>query len=179
MRYGLEDITVAVVVTDLGGLGETTPAVSGLANISGAKVVLNKRLFLEEHPDLDMILVGLLAHEMMHGLHYARMPKADLVELGRRYRAMMKRPDGPQREWVRAYERLTDMLTIRLGYGEELTHQKRASEANLAANDPPQVWDFYLTEPEIRAMMAGQLGEQQYLERLREANYVDIRTESK
>ncbi len=31
---------------------------------------------------------------------------------------------------------------------------------------------------QIRAMMAGQLGEQQYLQRLRDANYVDIRTES-
>jgi hypothetical protein len=154
VRYALEDITVSVLVTDLGGLGEASPAFSGLANVSGAKVVLSKRLFLEEHPDLDLILTGLIAHEMMHALHYARMPRSDLIELGRRYGAMLRNPEGPQHEWVRAYERLTDMLTIKLGYGTELIHQKRASEANLAANDPPQVWDFYLTEEEIRAMMA-------------------------
>jgi hypothetical protein len=39
--------------------------------------------------------------------------------------------------------------------------------------------EFADVREQIRAMMAGQLGEQQYLERLREANYVDIRTESK
>lgn len=154
MRYALEDITISVTVTEIGGLGEATPAFSGLADVSGARIVLSKWLFLEEPDDLDQILVGLLAHELMHALHYARMPRSDLIELGRRYSAMMRNPDGPQREWVRAYERITDMLAIKLGYGEELVHQKRASEANLVANDPPQVWDFYLTEPEIRAMMA-------------------------
>ena len=39
--------------------------------------------------------------------------------------------------------------------------------------------EFADVREQIRAMMAGQLGEQQYLERLRDANYVDIRTESK
>jgi len=154
VRYALDDITVSVVITDLGGLGEATPTFSGLADVSGARILLSKRLFLEDHPELDMVLTGLLAHEMMHALQYARMPKQDLIEVGRRYNAAMDNPNGPQREWVRAFERLTDMMTIKLGYGEELTYQKAASEANLAANDPAMVWDFYLTEPEIRAMMA-------------------------
>lgn len=154
MRYALEDVTVAVAVTELGGLGAATPALSGLANVSGAKVVLSKRLLLEPPSDLDQVLVGLLAHELMHALHYARFSRADLATIGLRYDAMMRDEHGPQREWVRAYERFTDMLTIKYGYGLELIHQKRASEANLAANDPPQVWDFYLTEAEIRGYLA-------------------------
>lgn len=159
VRYALEDVTIQIEITDLGGLGQTTPALSGLANVSGAKVYLNSRLFLEEDQfkhDLDDVLVGLIAHELMHALHYARMSEADLIELGQRYRKMVGDPNGPQREWVRAYERLTDMMTIQMGYGEQLIHQKRASMRNLAANDPPAVWDFYLDEEEIRAMMADQ-----------------------
>ncbi len=154
LRYGLEDITVKVRIAELGGLGQAQPAFSGLADVSGARIVLSERLFTEEHPEIDMIITGLLAHELMHALQYARMTKGDLAMLGRRYQLMMRNPDGPQREWVRAFERFTDMATIKFGYGEELTHQKRASEANLAANDPSQVWDFYLTEPEIREFMA-------------------------
>ncbi|MFG0325685.1 MAG: hypothetical protein ACF8SC_00250 [Phycisphaerales bacterium JB037] len=153
VRYGLEDTTIEVIVGDLGGLGQTSPALSGLADVSGAVVHLNKLIFLEEHPDLDQIIEGLLAHELMHALHYARMSTRDLVTLGERYDAMMSDPDGPQREWVRAYERLTDLMTIRMGYGESLIHQKRASEDNLARNHPPLVWDFYLHEDEIGALL--------------------------
>lgn len=154
VRYALDDVTVQVVITDLRGLGETTPAFSGAAEVSGAKVLLNKRLLLDEYEDLDEILHGLAAHELMHALHYARLPRAELIPLGRRYAEAMRNPQGTQRPWVRAYERFTDMMTIRMGYGEALIHQKRASEAHLTAPGPPQVWDFYLTEPEIRAMMA-------------------------
>lgn len=151
--YELDDIALEVVITTLGGLGQTTPAIAGLAEIRGAKVLLNKRLFLEEHEELDEILLGLMAHELAHALHYARLSKADLVELGLRYDQMLANPRGPARRSIRAYERLTDMTVIALGYGEALTHQKRAAEANLALNEPPEVWDFYLTEPEIRRLM--------------------------
>jgi hypothetical protein len=157
LRYALEDVTIQIIITDLGGLGQTTPALSGLANVSGAMVYLNSKLFLEPDltsEDLDEVLTGLIAHELMHALHYARMAEADLIELGQRYQKMVNNPSGRQRDWIRAYERLTDMMTIRMGYGRELIHQKRAAEANLAINDPPAVWDFYLTETEIRAMMA-------------------------
>ena len=154
VRYALDDVTVHVVVTDLQGLGETTPAFSGSAEVSGSRVLINKRLLLDEYENLDEILHGLAAHELMHALHYARMPRTELIVLGQRYAEATRYPHGRQRPWVRAYERLTDMMTIRMGYGEELIHQKRASEALLTAPGPPEVWDFYLTEPEIRAMMA-------------------------
>ncbi len=151
--YGMDDLVVEVKVTDLGGLGQTSPAVSGLASVSGAKIVLSKDIFLDQHEDLDDIITGLLAHEMMHAAHYAELSARDLISLGRHYQAMMHEPTAEEYAWVRTYERLTDMLTIRLGYGEALVHQKWASEANVAANHPPHVWAFYLTEPEIRAYM--------------------------
>lgn len=157
LRYGLEGVTLEIDVTDLGGLGETAPALSGLADISGAKVHINSRLFLEEElidHNLDDVLTGLIAHEFMHAWHYTHMSTADLIELGRRYQAMLDDPHGPQREWIRAYERLTDMMTIEFGYGEQLVHQKQASHANIAIHHPPAVWDFYLDGHEIRAMMA-------------------------
>lgn len=153
VRYGLEDITIEVEITDLGGLGQTHPAFSGL-HVGGAKFVLNKRLFHDQHPDLDDIITGLTAHELAHALHYARMQPHDLVHLGSTYGSAMSHPEGHGRDWVRAYEQLTDMTAIALGYGEHLIHQKSASEANLAANHPPHVWDFYLKEPEIRDLMA-------------------------
>jgi hypothetical protein len=152
--YELDDIALEVVVTNLAGLGQTTPALAGLAEIRGAKVVLAKHLLLGQHEELDEILLGLVAHELAHALHYTRLSKADLVELGLRYDQMLANPNGPARRPIRAYERLTDLTVIALGFGDALVYQKRASEANLAANDPPQVWDFYLTEPEIRALLS-------------------------
>ena len=150
VRYALDDILIKVIITDLDGLGEATPALDGLANVSAARLLINERLFLQEglvqDEELDDIITGRIAHELMHALHYARLGRRDLINLGRRYHAMVKNPEGSQREWVRTYERLTDMMTIRMGYGEELIYQKRASQANLAMNDPPAVWDFYLDE---------------------------------
>lgn len=149
VRYGLTDITVEVIIEDLGGLGETQPTLTPAAEVDGAKMFINKRLFVEGHPDLDDILLGLVAHELAHAMHYSRMSTRDLATLGIRYDRAMKNPDGPQVEWVRSYERLTDMTAIALGFGPELVHQKRASEQNLAENDPEHVWDFYLKEDEI------------------------------
>lgn len=151
--YDLDSLGIEVTVAPLSGLGQTTPALSGIAQIRAARVVVSKQLLLDNHPDLDDILLGLMAHEFAHALHYSRLSRGDLVELGLRYDRMLTNPHGSARPSIRAYERLTDMHVIALGYGEALIHQKRASEANLAANDPPQVWDFYLTEAEIRAMM--------------------------
>lgn len=152
VRYGLEDVAVRVSVRELGGLGETTPAFDGL-HVKGATFVLNKRLFTDQHPDLDAIILGLTSHELAHALHYARMSRADALELGLRYDRMMSKPEGPDHDWIRAYEQVTDMTAIALGFGEALIHQKKASEANLAANHPPKVWDFYLHEHEIRSLM--------------------------
>jgi len=90
----------------------------------------------------------------MHAWHYTHMSEDDLLELALRYNAMLDNPEGPQRDFIRAYERLTDMMTIEFGYGEQLIHQKRASHANIAIHPPPAVWEFYLDEHEIRAMMA-------------------------
>jgi hypothetical protein len=156
VEYGLEDIAVEVIVTDIGGLGETMPGLDDSLHVEAAIVTLNKSLFIEEHPDLDAILLGLLAHEMAHGLHYARMSRADTIELGVNYDQFMKHPapDTQLESWIRAYEQYTDMTTIAHGYGEQLVHQKRASEENLAIHHPPKVWDFYLHEDEIRELMA-------------------------
>ena len=156
VEYGLEDIAIEVIVTDLGGLGETMPGLDDSLHVEAAIVTLNKNLFIEEHPDLDDILLGLLAHELAHGLHYARMSRADTVELGLNYDQFMKHPspDTDLERWIRAYEQYTDITTIAHGYGDQLVHQKRASEENLAIHHPPKVWDFYLHEDEIRAFMA-------------------------
>lgn len=152
VSYGLRDIDVEVLVTDIDGLGAATPTLTPAAEVRGARIVLNYRLFTDDHVELDMALLGLAAHELAHALHYANMSTADLAELGLRYdKAMRKAPDA-DRPWVRAYERLTDMTAIALGYGDELIWQKRASEQNLARNDPPFVWDFYLTEDEINTL---------------------------
>lgn len=168
VHYGLEDIAIEVTVTEMGGLGQTSPLVSGLS-VSGASFVMNKRLFLEQHPDLDDIVLGLTSHELAHALHYARMSDTDLIELGLTYDSMLKHPEGPHKDWVRAYEQLTDMTAIAMGYGEVLIHQKSASEANLAANHPEHVWDFYLHEHEIRALMAD---EAELLRKMEEAMVV-------
>lgn len=156
LRYGLTDIAIVIQVRDLGGLGQARPGLNRRLEVDSAVVLLNERLFLEEYPELDAIITGLIAHEMAHALHYARMSTADAATLGAQYaRFMRRKPEsGPLFEWVRAYERLTDLTAIGLGYGEELVHQKRAARQNLARNDPPAVWDFYLTEPEIRTFMA-------------------------
>ncbi|MFG0283517.1 MAG: hypothetical protein ACF8R7_03765 [Phycisphaerales bacterium JB039] len=152
VSYGLRDIDVEVIVTDLDGLGAATPQLTPRAEVRGARLVLNYRLFTDDHPELDLVLHGLAAHELAHALHYANMSTADLAELGLRYdKAMRKAPDA-DRPWVRAYEQLTDMTAIALGYGDQLIWQKRASAENLARNDPPFVWDFYLTEEEIRSL---------------------------
>jgi hypothetical protein len=154
IAYGLDDIAIEVIVTEMGGLGQTLPGLDNRLHVEAAIVTINKRLFLENHPDLDAILLGLLAHELAHGWHYARMSEADAAELGLRYKRFMDDPEGDLLEWIRAYEQLTDLTTIAHGFGDALTHQKRASEENLARHHPPKVWSFYLHEPEIRAAMA-------------------------
>lgn len=153
ITYGLMNANVTVVILDKGGLGSAMPTMSPLAEVRGARITIKKELLLSDHPELDNVLLGLAAHEMAHLLHYKGMSTVDLVDLGLRYDAALKNPNGPQREWVRTYERMTDMTAIALGYGEALIWQKWAAEANLAENDPPGVWDFYLTESEIRAYM--------------------------
>jgi len=155
IRYGLTDIEVEAIVVEMGGLGATTPAFSRAGKVNTAVVVINKRLFLdpEYRDDIDEILTGLMAHELAHALHYARMSRPDLVTLGYRYKKFMDNPNGKWRDWAEAYEQLTDLMAIYFGYGEELIHQKRASELNLAHNGPEQVWDFYLTEEEIRELV--------------------------
>ncbi len=93
VHYGLQDIAIEVVVTDLGGLGETSPALEGLS-VHGAKFALNKHVLIDGHPDIDAIIYGLTAHELAHALHYARMHPNDLVTLGIRYDRMMKNPEA-------------------------------------------------------------------------------------
>lgn len=155
IRYGLTDIGIEVVVTDLGGLGETRPALDERLGIEAAVVSLHERLFLDGHPDLDDILVGLLAHELVHGLQEARASRGDLAVIGFRYERFLLEPANESlREWVMHFEQLTDMTAIAHGYAEELVHQKRASAENLARNHPKHVWDFYLGEDEIRALAA-------------------------
>ncbi len=56
------------------------------------------------------------------------------------YGRLMRDPeDARLREWVTNYEQLTDMSAILAGYSQELIHQKRASEDNLARNHPDRV----------------------------------------
>ncbi len=153
-RYGLNHVPVEVIVTDLGGLGETVPALDGLASVHGGIVRINESTLLELHPDTDEILLGLFAHELAHALHYDRLSPTDLVKLGSRYDRYYKSLDEELRPWVEAYEQLTDMTAIALGYAEPLIHQKHASEENLATNHPDHVWDFYLHEAEIRVLGA-------------------------
>lgn len=154
VKYGLTSYNVQIVVTDSEGLGSAMPTLSPIAVVKGARIVLSKLLFLSDHPEIDQIMVGMAAHEMAHAMHYTGMSRLDLLDLGRRYNKALNNPDGPQVAWVRTYERMTDMTAIALGYGDELIWQKRASAQNLALNEPKGVWDFYLTEDEIRAYMA-------------------------
>jgi len=152
--YGLTDIPVEVIVTHMGGLGQTMPALDGLGHTDGAIVTINEIILLEPGPDTDLVLLGLFAHELAHAMHYDRMHEGDLIELGTRYNRYMKTEGEALLEWVRAYEQLTDMTVIALGHAEALVHQKRASEANIAQNHPQHVWGFYLTEEEIVALDA-------------------------
>lgn len=153
-RYGLNHVPVEVIVTDLGGLGETIPALDGMASVHGGIVRINESTLLDLHPDTDDILLGLFAHELAHALHYDRLSPTDLARLGTRYNRYYNSLDEELRPWIEAYEQLTDMTAIALGYAEPLIHQKHASEANLATNHPDHVWDFYLNESEIRALDA-------------------------
>ena len=154
VRYGLTDIEIRVLVRDLGGLGQAQPRLNATLRVDRAVIVLSEDLFLGDYPELDLVIEGLVAHELSHALHYARMSRADIVTLGLSYNRFMNTPTAPTAQgWVRTYERFTDMTTIAMGYGEALIHQKRAAALNLARNEPPDVWDFYLTEDEIRAFM--------------------------
>lgn len=153
-HYGLTDIPIEVIVTDMGGLGQTSPALNDLARVDGAIVTINQNMLLETGPDTDIVLLGLFAHELAHAMHYDRIDEQDLIALGKRYDRYLKTLNPEYMPWVRAYEQLTDMTAIRMGYAEALVYQKRASEANLAANHPPKVWNFYLTEDEIVAYAA-------------------------
>jgi hypothetical protein len=170
VRYGLTDIEIRVLVRDLGGLGQAQPRLNTMLRVDRTVIVLSEDLFLGDYPELDLVIEGLVAHEMAHALHYARMSTGDITTLGLSYNRFINTPSAPTAvEWVRAYERFTDMTAIAMGYGEALIQQKRASALNLARNEPPNVWDFYLTEDEIRAFMADR-------DALREAIIASIRT---
>ncbi|MCB9844695.1 MAG: hypothetical protein H6811_01730 [Phycisphaeraceae bacterium] len=153
IAYGLERIAIEVIVREMGGLGQTTPTVDGLLRVDSARVVINKRLLLDPPDDLDDVLLGLMAHELAHALHYSRMTAPELANVGELYRRFMNSPEGSLQPWARAYEQFTDLTAIVYGFGDPLIRQKRASAENLARNHPKKVWDFYLREDDIHTLM--------------------------
>lgn len=154
IAYELEDLTIDVVIRDLGGLGQTTPDFDPLLEVEGATIILSTTLFTDPEVDLEAVLVGLMAHEVGHALHYRHMNDLELVSLGERYQAFAGNPDGPERDWAMAYEQLTDMTAIAHGFAEPLVAQKIAAQDNITHHHPKHVWNFYLTPEEIRALDA-------------------------
>jgi len=154
IAYELERITIDVVVRDLGPLGQTTPDFDPFLEVDAATIKLSTTLFSDPETDLQAVLIGLMAHEMGHALHYAHMSDADLLALGERYEAFSKNPQGPERDWAKAYEQLTDMTAIAHGFAEPLIAQMVASKDNITHHHPKHVWNFYLTPEEIRELDA-------------------------
>ncbi len=147
--YGIEHLTVRVIIKPLGGLGETTPEISYTARVFGGSVSLNKRLLLDPPDNLDEVLLGLFAHELAHAMHYDAMNTVDLIIFGQRYLAFYNNPNGANQKWARSYERLTDLTAIAHGFAGPLAAQKQASTHNIEKYRPRKVWDFYLTGDEI------------------------------
>jgi hypothetical protein len=154
VAYGLEGLDLEIVLEEEGGLGKTRPRLDAIAEVDGATVSINRRLFLDDPPASDDVLLGLFAHELAHALHYAHMSEVDLVVFAERYGRFYLDPQGDLRAWAAAYERLTDLTAIAYGYAEPLIAQKIASKDNVARHHPKKVWDFYL-EPEEIAELAG------------------------
>ena len=152
VRYGLEGLNVSIVIEEEGGLGETKPNVDAILDVTGVTVSINERLFLDEPPAGDDVLLGLFAHELAHALHYSKMSRLELVEFGERYLRFFENPEGHLKPWAAAYERFTDLTAIAYGFGVPLTAQKVASKDNVARHHPHKVWDFYLEPVDIRAL---------------------------
>jgi len=152
LAYGMESVTIEVVVRDLGGLGQTAPDVGPLLRVHAATIEISTTLFVDPEPDLEDVLAGLMAHEMAHALHYAHMSDRDIAVLGERYVEFSERGTAASRDWVESYERLTDMTAIAFGFAQPLIAQKIASQDNITHHHPKNVWTFYLTPDEIRLL---------------------------
>jgi hypothetical protein len=149
----MEQLDIDVVIEEEGGLGETMPEFNLWLHVNGAKVSINKVLFLEDNPHTDDILLGLFAHELGHGLHYSVLSELDLVVLGERYERFYLSPEGHMKPWAEAYEQFTDLTAIAHGYGKALIQQKIRSQDNVSKNHPAKVWSFYLKPDDIETLM--------------------------
>lgn len=159
IAYGLEGLTVKVVIRDIGSLGETAPSLNPLLEVDAATIQMSSSLFTDPEHDLEAALGGLMAHELAHALHYSTMSDVDLVVLGEHYASCLREPGSTSCLWVEAYEQLTDMTAIAHGFAEPLVAQKLAADENIELHHPRNVWTFYLTPEEIRSLDAdrGQL----------------------
>lgn len=152
VRYDLEGLNIMVVIEEEGGLGETKPSVDLILEATGATVSINERLFLDDPPASDDVLLGLFAHELGHALHYSKMNQAELIVFAERYVRFFESPHGELRRWAAAYEQFTDLTAIAHGYADVLVAQKIASKDNVARHHPEKVWDFYLEPEDIAAL---------------------------
>ncbi|KEQ16225.1 hypothetical protein [Endozoicomonas numazuensis] len=155
-RYEIGSRTQKYVLKKTERLGSTLPRFNMGLDVTGAQINLNYSLFLaniKENNSKEAIL-GLVAHELAHAQHYHYFSLYELLQLAIRYHSYEKKMANSQwANWVRAYERFTDLQAIAYGYANPLVEQKRKTLYYLiseSANEA-QFYAFgaYLTEQEI------------------------------
>ncbi len=96
---------------------------------------------------------------LAHAQHYQKMSLLELLQLELRYRSYESRLSSSKwADWVRSYERFTDLQAIAYGYGKLLIEQKRKAQLYLhnIKDSYDQEYEFsaYLTEEEIASLSA-------------------------
>lgn len=143
-------------IRDTARLGNTTPLLNWHFCIEGAQVNLNYSLFssVDTSSDDKLGIYGLVAHELAHAQHYKHFSKVELLRLGLRYKSYLKHLQMSRwADWVRSYERFTDLQTMAYGYSKELIEQKRRTLNFIIDNNlgEDQLYEnsAYLTPDEI------------------------------
>ena len=159
--YKLGPYTQMYILRKTDRLGSTTPIFNYLLKVAGARVHLNYSLFVstDHKADEQLAISGLLAHELAHAQHYQKMSLLELLQLGLRYRSYESRLSSSKwADWVRSYERFTDLQAIAHGYGTPLIEQKRKTRLYLQntkdSGDQEYEFSAYLTEEEIASLSA-------------------------
>lgn len=157
-KYHIGSYTQKYILKNTQRLGNATPTFNMLFDVDGADINLNYHLFLanaQSHDNKSAIL-GLLAHELAHAQHYTLFSSLELIQLGIRYESYeIYLADSHWAEWVRSYERFTDLQAIAYGYSDALIHQKNKTLNYIKGkNSKDQNYEFsaYLTEQEIKKL---------------------------
>ena len=157
-QYGIGHYSQTYVLKKTEGLGSCLPDFNILFQVKGATINLHISLFTnQQDSDLKEAIHGLLAHELAHAQHYHRLSTLELLMLGLRYGSYtLQLANSPWAEWVRSYERFTDLQAIAYGYGEALIEQKKLTRDLLgtvfSGDNPDYELSAYLTEEEIASI---------------------------